>query len=568
MNINTKKALGQFPTPLPLARSLVRWGTAGGVNPCVLDPSFGGCVFLEALYDSLDDAGSPEPERRIFGIDIDPAARVHLRPLLEKGALDTQFITGDFLSTMPQAFGLDAFTAIVGNPPYVRHHQLDRDLYGRARATIEAEGFALSGRASYWAYFVLHSLKLLAHGGRMAMVLPGALVHSDYGEYVRRQVVARFEGVRVVLVQDHMFSDADEETVLLLAWGFGAPHSTYEVVDASGADASELDLGSLTPALAVTQHDPAREEPAILQCLLRPEALDVLLRLQLRQDVIRLGDWTRVSIGVVTGANAVFVVNDRVARATEVPSCRLGRTIQHASHLRGLVLTDEDVQSLSQSGKATKLLLLSPDGDELPPKLKEYLERAESRGVHLRSHCRSRNPWYCLEDATVPPAFLTYMAGTSPRMVINRAGSTCTNAIHRLSWLGDRDERDWERVTLGSLTSLFRLSCELEGRSYGGGVLKVEPKEARVLSVPVPCLESGRVSTLFKQADALLRTEGLAEATSLVDRELLVGAMDLSPQQCRALSEALAVLSDRRKHRAEGTQVELWEASRASPARS
>jgi hypothetical protein len=55
-------------------------------------------------------------------------------------------------------------------------------------------------------------------------------------------------------------------------------------------------------------------------------------------------------------------------------------------------------------------------------------------------------------------------------------------------------------------SSLTLLSAEVEGRAYGGGVLKLETREAEKLLVPRIAPDSSkRLAHAFAEADALVR---------------------------------------------------------------
>ena len=74
------------------------------------------------------------------------------------------------------------------------------------------------------------------------------------------------------------------------------------------------------------------------------------------------------------------------------------------------------------------------------------------------------------------------MSGRGPRLVGNSAGATCTNSVHAVEFLNGADPMRYVRTWRNELTTL---SCEIEGHSLGGGLLKMEPAEARrVLLAP------------------------------------------------------------------------------------
>ena len=96
------------------------------------------------------------------------------------------------------------------------------------------------------------------------------------------------------------------------------------------------------------------------------------------------------------------------------------------------------------------------------------------------------------------------MSGKGPALVENRARCTCTNAVHGVR-LNDRG------VTASRLrrrwgTTLTRLSCEIEGHPLGGGVLKLEPREALNVLVSLNGdVDPGDERELQKGVDVLRR---------------------------------------------------------------
>ena len=78
-----------------------------------------------------------------------------------------------------------------------------------------------------------------------------------------------------------------------------------------------------------------------------------------------------------------------------------------------------------------------------------------------------------------PHGFLFRQVYDFPRMVLNEAGATSTDTIHRVHCMAQP-----EQVVTNTYTYLTAASAEIEGRSYGGGVLELEPTEAERLLMP------------------------------------------------------------------------------------
>lgn len=83
----------------------------------------------------------------------------------------------------------------------------------------------------------------------------------------------------------------------------------------------------------------------------------------------------------------------------------------------------------------------------------------------------------------VPQAFLPYMNDLHPRLIANQAAALNTNSIHGVK-LKEGGKKQAIELAGAFLNSLTLLSCEVEGRSYGGGALKLEPTEATNVLVP------------------------------------------------------------------------------------
>ena len=138
--------------------------------------------------------------------------------------------------------------------------------------------------------------------------------------------------------------------------------------------------------------------------------------------------------------------------------------------------------------------------------------------------------------------FLTYCAGEHHRIVVNTARVLHTNTVH-----GVRLKSTTNATALASTwtNSLSLLSSELVGRSYGGGVLKLEPTEAEAVVLPPLTGDDDRVRKL----DEYVRGRDLRRALDLVDEIVLRQGLDLSGAQVLMLRDAGELLRSRRRGR-------------------
>lgn len=542
-----RKALGAYYTPQPLADALVKWAVDQQTQR-VLDPSFGDGRFLAAAASRLRDLGVRAPARRLYGAELDPAAAAAPTALQELSVPDGQLVTANFFATDLKTWGGERFGAIVGNPPYVRHHLLDADAKQLARAHAERVGIALSERSDAWAYFCAALLDYLEPQGRLAVLLPGAVLHADYALPLLFKLSAARGRVRLVRIEARLFPDALERTVVLLVDG---RHPE------TGVDYREArDIDGLTRLLA----EPSKPAPsARTRVELAPDSVtSPKLRLQTRlrwflspasaklweevvalPEVRDLGELARLRIGVVTGANRFFV---HKARNIAKLRCAAVRTVPIVSRGSWLAAPRWTTAEHRFPGRDDMQLLLIDPSKRPASTLRAHIEAGKRQGLADRYHCANRDTWYSLTDTAAPDLFLAYMGATPPRLVVNVMGATCTNAIHRVDLTNGQIGA--AALAVASWTSLAQLSAELVGRSYGGGVLKLELGEAALLKLPI----IPGASQALAEVEAAFATGGPHAARERADDLILRQGLGLTRKEVTRISADAAQLQRRRGH--------------------
>ena len=180
--------------------------------------------------------------------------------------------------------------------------------------------------------------------------------------------------------------------------------------------------------------------------------------------------------------------------------------------------------------------------------------------MHRAYKCRKRSPWWRVP--LVPPAdlLLTYMNADTPRLTTNRARAHHLNSVHGVYLRPGRRALGADLLPLASLNTMTLLGAETVGRSYGGGMLKLEPKEADLLPVPAPDLLAtyrDALTALRPQVAVSLRNGRLTEVARLVDNVLLIGALGMSRSQVASLEKAHRELTARRMARGRTQRSDL-----------
>jgi adenine-specific DNA-methyltransferase len=174
--------------------------------------------------------------------------------------------------------------------------------------------------------------------------------------------------------------------------------------------------------------------------------------------------------------------------------------------------------------------LLEATLSPIDPAVRWYLRGGKRARVDEGYKCRARRSWYAVPlPRRVPDAFLPYMTGDVPRLIVNERRRWSTNLLHGVSFT--RQGTIPAAVSAAMLSSITALSAEVEGRAYGGGVLKLETKESERLLVPKLSADGSRVLVrLHPVLDQLLRDRQYEMASEVVDavlgvdREPLVAA--------------------------------------------
>jgi adenine-specific DNA-methyltransferase len=496
----------------------VQWALAGQPKR-LLDSSFGGSVFLASAARQLKALGVEQPGRFLCGVDIDPdcSRYVQTNPLLQSAKI----LGGDFLALHPGNEEMGFFEAVVGNPPYVRHHILTPEQRSSARNAAEAAGIPLPLTSSLWAYFVVHGVRFLKPNGRMALVLPEAVLQAQYAAPVRNFLSQRFRHIHWIRLQERVFAQTDEAVVLLLAWGQGPGEERVHCAAGVG------ELASLVESLNSSATQASEAEEALARVLSLPS-------------IRTLAELVEIKIGIVTGANQFFILSKREALEREIASSDRIAVLTATRHLRGLQFSKQDGKDLIARQVACQMLATRKDS-RISASLHRWLEEGKQLGIHERHHCRiRRGTWYQIDPSTPPDAFATCCRSGSPLLILNPARWRTTNTLHAIRFRSAVKPR---AVAMGVLTTVASLAAELQGRRYGGGVLKMEPSSWRGL--PIPLVD--QAAEAFEDADRLLRQGREEEARRLADRVVLIEGLGLAPATLEDLRRQVSRLASWRR---------------------
>lgn len=542
---NLRKARGAYFTPPAIANFLADWAIGDNPDAKVLDPTCGEAAFLLSAARRLRDLGTPAGilDRRVFGVDLHRPSLDGAMQLLEAEGLDAHLIAEDFFGVpTPSQLGcfLPEMDAVIGNPPFVRYQQHVGESRRRSLSAALEQGVRLNRLASSWVALLVHACAFLKPEGRLAMVLPAELLTVHYAEPIRRWLRRRFASVNLVLFERLQFAGAQEKVVLLVAQGSGGcdAFSLYHVQDAE--DLRDMRLFS---HLNVVPEDEGKWTDLLLPLKRRQ-----LFKRVNQEHFTALGSYGHPTLGTVTGANDYFTLSEQTRLRYRLSEEQLARISPPGTrHLKGLSFTNGNWEALRDAGEA--VWLLHPAVDDDSEALREYLRRGEALGVPDAYKCQKRSPWWRPLMVPPPDLFFTYMSHRYPKLVRNAAKVGFLNSMHGLRLRGDAPRCAGSALPLLALNSVTMLGAEVHGRSYGGGVLKMEPREAARLPMPAPkalATAWDRLRGEKTSLDRQLRNGMWTAVAKRVDELLLRDVLGLSSSEAQELHEAARSLRERR----------------------
>jgi len=463
-----RRVSGAFYTPPEIVEPMVAWALAADPVRAV-DAGCGSGRFAAAVARS-------RPDVSIVAVDLDPVATLLTRANLSFiGARDACVIHGDYTALTLEP--VDGRTAFIGNPPYVRHHELSSAMKAWAADAGQRLGHPVSSLAGLHTYFFLATALLARPGDVGTFITSSEWLDVGYGSAIR-QLLLDGLGVTSLMAFDPRSSAFTDVMTTAVIVSFEA-----------GAHPDRMRLGKVRSAEELSDprlgYEVGREVLAAAtrwSALLNPRTdgeepptVPVDIPVQLRHIA-------RVHRGQVTGGNRFFVMSR--ARAHELGI---------EEWCRPVITAAEDI--LDAGGvihdTPNRKVLLCPPKDvdrRAYPALDRYLRLGERQhpgddvALAKRYVPRHRSPWWHLGKIPAPPIVASYMARRAPAFALNPDRLALLNIGHGVWPIGELS--DDELAALVSHLNAISAGFRGGGRTYHGGLEKFEPREMENLLIP------------------------------------------------------------------------------------
>ena len=466
--IDSRRVMGQFATPYDLSSQIVSetlpYLNSNARTLRVLETSMGSGSFVSSTLAALQGR-----IREIRGYELD--ADFYRAALGLWKNQPVQIVHGDFTKELPEP----VFDIVFSNPPYVRHHAISPEEKIRLQSLAQERlGERVSGLAGLYCHFMLLSYLWMKPGAIGAWLVPSEWMSVNYGAALRHFLTHSAKLLRIhrFEVDDMRFSDALVSSCVV--WFKKAPAEDGTVRFTSGSDISAPEHELLVSAsnLKSSNKWPPQSENNLVNS--------------------RLGEYFLIRRGIATGDNDFFVLPEAEAKKLRIPKRFLKPVLPSPRHLP-VDHVVADAQGVPINAKRQFLFDCTGYGEcEFPDSVRNYLATGVCTTGKKRL-CSSRAIWYEQEQRPPTKFLCSYMGrgggGASPvRFILNDSTAIATNSFLMLypkdalkcilSTNGDCAEDVW-RI----LSGIPAADIKLCGRSYGGGLYKVEPKEL----ANVPC---------------------------------------------------------------------------------
>lgn len=481
-SIESRRRLGQFATPYELSQEIISYGLTlqSEVEISFLEPAIGTGSFYSAL---LSECGKHSKLLvSATGIELDDEFYSAARDLW--GNTGINLINNDFTETEC----LERANFLISNPPYVRHHYISQEQKNKLAAkTRDDIGLSLSGLAGLYCYFILCSHKWLAPNAICGWLIPSEFMDVNYGNILKEYLLNNVHLLRVHRYNPENCKFDDALVSSCVVWFKNEMVSeNYDIEFSYGGTHEKPEVSRKICKNVLEKHRKWTHFPEKESINQKSNSLSTPT----------LGDFFTIKRGLATGDNNFFILSKEQIDSLNLDMQFLTPILPSPRHLKcDEVFSDNDGHPrLDTQYFLLNCTLTEDEIKEHHPYIWNYLNTGKETTAQ-KYLCKNRKVWYFQENRTATPFLCSYMGrGTNEhsapfRFILNHSKAIATNSYlmlypkvflsEAITQSPDVLHKIWE-----ILTNITASDLENEGRIYGGGLKKIEPRELSCVKCP------------------------------------------------------------------------------------
>lgn len=537
-NATQKKLRGGYYTPQKLADCITKLTLKDDIK--ILEPSCGDGSFLRSIKKLLNNK-----KYNIEKIDAveyikeesDKSAK------LVKDIENANVINEDFYNFYVNC--KDRYNLIIGNPPYIRYQYLTPFQREKQAQVLIKNKMKSNKLINSWVFFLVACIELLEKNGTIAFVIPAEIMQVAYAEDLRKYLSKHLSKINIISFNELLFEDAEQEVVVLIGTKKDneteclISNSLYDNIDdfIKKYNANNLNYEKILTNDKWTRYYLNENENNVIE--------------ETRKDsrFRKIGDVGLVNVGITTGNNDYFSLDDNFVKKYDLKKYTKP-LIGRSSQTHGLVFNEVDWKKNVNKGVKAYLLTINEDVnvEDMSKEQQEYIKIGEENNENKGYKCRIRKKWYSVPSIWIPDAFLLRRSNVYPKFVLNGIDAVSTDTMHRIKI---KDEYDNKKILLSYYNSISFAFTELCGRSYGGGVLEILPKEAENIIIPnIDDMDTQNVNRLIGILDDNIRNKkDIRDAINIMDKEILENYLGISTDTINMYRKIWNTLNERRMNR-------------------
>lgn len=535
-NSSAQKLRGGYYTPRVLADFIVK-NITFKVGAKVLEPSCGDGVFLDSISEHIDE----NMLESIDAIEIieEEANKVKQREYGEK----FNVVNNDFL-TFYHDNKEYKYDLILGNPPYIRYQYLTQKQRNIQSEILISNGMKSNKLINSWVCFLVACVEMLAEGGTIGFVIPAEILQVVYAEDLRQYLSNNLSKITLLTFKELVFPDIEQEVVVLIA---------EKDMNISTEDAV-ISVVEYTNFEDMIQHDLSEVEYQKIEhtkekwthYFLTGEENKLIYQFRNHPDFTTFDKIALVNVGITTGNNKYFSVDKETVKKYKLDDIVLP-LIGRSAHAHGLFFNEDDWHKNVENDTRAQLVLFPEDIAyvDYPNGYKKYIKWGEKTEQNTGYKCRIRDRWYIVPSVWTPDAFFLRRNNIFPKFVLNEINAVSTDTMHRIKF---KDHIDKRKALLSYYNSISFAFTEINGRSYGGGVLEILPREVGAVILPdLQRMEHKVVDDLLNTIDDHIRSKkDIEDLLDIIDRAVLIDCLGIEKDVINAFRGIWKKLMNRR----------------------